>query len=110
GGGAHTGVRNTGGYTAGFTVQNAGSGSGSFTFGCTGAANVTCGTVGPSSATLASTASTTVTVSYSVGTAGTASLSLTATGSSGFSSDGGSYTVLVGQAAGAPVVDVATLH
>jgi len=107
GGAAPTRVPNTGGYTAVFTVQNTGSGSESFTFACTGAANVTCGTVGPSSATLASTASTTVTVSYSVGTAGTASLSLTATGSSGFSSDGGSYTVLVGQAAGAPIVDVA---
>ena len=103
---APTRVPNTGGYTAAFTVQNTGSGQEVYNFTCTGSANVTCGTVGPSGLTLAGGGFGTVTVSYAVGAAGAGTLSLTATGSSGFSSDGGSYAVSVGQPAGAPLVDM----
>jgi RHS repeat-associated protein len=101
---APTRVPNTGGHTAVFSVQNTGSGPETWTLACTGSANVTCGAVGPLSITLASGLSGNVTVSYAVAAAGTGTLTLTATGTQ--SNNSGFFTVPVGQAAGAPIVDV----
>ncbi|HET8712731.1 MAG TPA: hypothetical protein VFM23_03515, partial [Gemmatimonadales bacterium] len=100
---APTRVPNTGGYTAVFNVSIT-SGMDTWTFVCSSSGNVTCGVVGPKSAALFQGEALNVTVSYSVGNAGSGTLTLTAISPS--SSDAGSFTVPIGQAAGAPIVDV----
>jgi len=104
GGTEPTRVPNTGGYAATFIVENQGTEAQTYSFTCTGSANVTCVALGPKSVTLAPGYRAAVTAGYSVGAAGTGTISVTA--ATGPFSASGSYTVPVGQAAGAPIVDM----
>ena len=95
---------NTNGYTATFTVKNAGYYTDTWnTSACTGYVNVTCTGTNPSSVTLAAGASQTVTASYNVKGPGTGRLALSAV--SAHSNGGGWYAVPVTAVAGAPLVD-----
>jgi RHS repeat-associated protein len=92
---------NTGGYTAQFTVQNLGTGSGNttYTLTCSAVAPVNCGTSNLGTVTLDRGTSTSVNVSYYVGAAGVTPGTLTLTASATGVSDNGWYSILVPGAA-----------
>ena len=85
--------QNTTGYTAVFTVRNTGTGSNTYTLGCSTSGPVTCTGLTITTAPLGAGAQTVDTATYNVSAPGNGTLTLTATGTN--ASDAGYYTVQV---------------